>query len=566
MIYSGLHLPVTDKAKLRVVAQDPRNLDIALRQPLSIAPPDWQSARVAQARQLHENGNASAALTLLEKQVPWNSHGNTHPGLSVVTLYAEVYTALERYADALTAYRYLLEHSEDFYEIQPIDRLRMQGLTYMNMAWIEQQQAHSNEALAYYSESIECLGTLRTLKTPSLLNALMVAYQQRGQVHRRLGKANEALQDMHFSMKYQQQLLEQDIKENLVKDWLELGQTQLEQGDLDSAHRSLQSARADWQYLQINEAEALLRPLQNFEARLATARGQFAEAGKQYEKMAEKTQLLQARLYALLMAADAYSHEDSAQGIALCKALVPQVLEAEQTYLSEATETPLAGASTTLILPLLGAAELCENHQQWELALTYYQFALRLASQQQSEYWLQAAAGRARMLEQQEDLPRLAQTYRDILRHLPDDDSESQAEFSLKLALCYQALKKLTQAASSFDDALAHAQALLNLPQGESTLHVDHVWVRTLYFRAFFFVLNQHNKAAAVADFQRIEAHFPGYVAYDLACLAAQSGDIDAAFTLLKTHRASVYALPLETLANDEDLAVLQSDSRWLAL
>jgi hypothetical protein len=562
MIYSGLHLPANDKARLRVVAQDPRNLDIALRQGLSIAPPDWQSARVTQARGLHAEGNSAAALRLLEKQVPWRSQGAAHPGLSVVTLYAEVYTALHRYPEALAAYRYLLEHSEDFYEIQPIDRLRMQGLTYMNMAWIEQQQTHDAQALAYYSESIECLGTLRTLKTPTLLNALMVAYQQRGQVHRRMGKVNEALQDLHFSMKYQQQLLERDIKENLVKDWLDLGQTQLEQGDLEAAQQSLQSARRDWQYLQLKEAEALLRPLQNFEAQLAMARGQFTEAGQLYEKMAEKSQPLHLRLYALLMAAEAYFHEDSARGVALCEALVPQVLAAEQGSLPDVP-------TSALTLPLLAAAELCENHQQWELALTYYQFALRSASQQHNEYWLQAAAGRARMLEQQEDLPRLVQAYRDILRHLPTEALASRAEFALKLALAYQSSQKLTQAASSFEVALAYAQDLYHAEQQlqkTEVLHADHVWVRTLYFRAFFFVLAQHNPAAAVADLERIEAHLPGYAAYDLACLAAQSGAIDTAFALLKSHCASVYALPIETLASDEDLAALQADPRWQTL
>jgi hypothetical protein len=90
--------------------------------------------------------------------------------------------------------------------------------------------------------------------------------------------------------------------------------------------------------------------------------------------------------------------------------------------------------------------------------------------------------------------------------------------------------------------------------------------VRALYFRAFFFVLAEHNTAAAEADFQRIESQLPGYAAYDLACLAAQSGAIDTAFVLLKTHRSSAYALPLDTLSNDEDLAVLQSDPRWSAL
>lgn len=565
MIYSGLPLPAHEKNRARVVVQDPRNLDIALRQPLSIAPPDWQSARVTQARHLNESGNASAALALLEKQVPWHLHEKSHPGLSVVTLYAEVYTALQRYAEALTAYRYLLDHSEDFYEIQPVDRLRMQGLTYMNMAWIEQQQGHSAQALAYYSESIECLGTLRTLKTPSLLNALMVAYQQRGQVHRLMGKANAALQDMQLSMKYQQQLLERDIKENLVKDWLELGQAQLAQGDVDAAQQSLSSARADWQYLQINEAEALLRPLQSFEAQLATARGQFAEAGQLYEKMAEKSKQLHLRLYSLLMAAEAYFHEDSARGVSMCEALVPQVLAAEKTALPE-------GAAAELTLPLLGAAELCENHEQWDLALSYYQFALRSASQQHNQYWLPAAAGRARVLAQQEDMLRLTQAYRDILRRLPREAAEDQAEFSLKLALVYQSLHKPKQAAACFETALQHAETLLGTlintsPDVDTAgLDTDHVWVRTLYFRAFFFVLAQQDNAAAVADFERIEARLPGYAAYDLACLAAQSGDTDAAFALLQTHRRSAYALPLETLAGDDDLASLQHDPRWSKL
>jgi tetratricopeptide (TPR) repeat protein len=157
---------------------------------------------------------------------------------------------------------------------------------------------------------------------------------------------------------------------------------------------------------------------------------------------------------------------------------VPQVLEAEQAAAAEAlAASSLASSTATLTLPLLGAAELCENHQQWELALTYYQFALRSASQQQNEYWLQAAAGRARMLEQHEDLPRLAQAYRDILRHLPGDAFEAQAEFFLKLALCYQALQKLPQAAAAFDTAFAHAQTLLGVSQDESNrvLHADHV-------------------------------------------------------------------------------------------
>lgn len=566
MIYSGLHLPAHQKAPPRVVVQDPRNLDIALRHSLTIAPPDWLSARVSQARLLHEKGNASAALALLEQHVPWKAQTHAHPGLSVITLYAEIYTALERYTEALDAYRYLLEHSEYFYEIQPMDRLRMQGLTYMNMAWIEQQQGKSLQALDYYSESIEYLGTLRSLKTPSLLSALMVAYQQRGQVHRHLGKVNEALQDLHLSMKYQQQLLERDIKENLVKDWLDLGQTQWEQGDLDAAEQSLRSASADWQYLQLNEAEALLKPLQNFEARLALARGEFAEAGKLYEKIAEKSKDLSTRLYALLMAAEAYFHKDSAQGIALCQALVPQVLAAEQEGATQVS-------TGHLTLPLLAAAELCENHAQEDLAFTYYQFALRSASQQQNDYWLQAAAGRARMLEHQGDMPRLTQAYRDILRHLQRQAAQDLAaltEFSLKLALCYQHTEKMPQAASAFDTALNHADALLASQDQSLELDADHGWVRALYFRAFFYVLVQSNPQAAVADLKRIEARLPGYAAYDLACLAAQAAvsslERDAAFDYLKTHLASPYALPLEELLRDEDLKGLQTDPRWKRL
>lgn len=559
MIYSGLNLPAHKNSPPRVVAQDPRNLDIALRQSLSIAPPDWQSARVTQARLLHEQGDSSAALVLLEQQVPWKAPTGAHPGLSVVTLYAEVYTALLRYPEALAAYRYLLDHNNDFYEIQPLDRLRMQGLIYMNMAWIEQQQEQHLQALAHYSESIECLGALRTLKTPSLLSALMVAYQQRGQVHRRLGKVDEALQDLHFSMKYQQQLLERDIKEHLVKDWLDLGQTQLEQGDLAAAQQSFQSARSDWKYLQLNEAEVLLRPLQNFEARLAAARGQFTEAGQLYEKVAEKSKLLQDRIYALLMAAEAYFHEDSAQGVALCQSLVPQVLAAEQATSSDVS-------TGQLTLPLLAAAELCENHEHWELALAYYQFALRSASQQQNEYWLQAAAGRTRVLDHQADLPRLIQAYRDILRHLrdrhlQDNQTESLAEFSLKLALCYQQTEKIAQAAVTFDAALHHAEALV-----AAEIDPEHVWVRALYFRAFFYVLAQQNPEAAAADFERIEARLPGYAAYDLACLAAQSQAIDTAFAYLEAHLASPYALPLEVISSDEDLKRLQTDPRWREL
>lgn len=559
MIYSGLHLPANEKTPLRVVAQDPRNLDIALRQSLSIAPPDWQSARVTQARRLHEEGDSSAALALLEQQVPWRTHAGADLGLSVITLYAEIYTALQRFPEALAAYHYLLKHSKDFYEIQPIDRLRMQGLTYMNMAWIEQQQGQIIQALDYYSESIECLGTLRTLKTPSLLSALMVAYRQRAQVHRHLGKADECLQDLHLSMKYQQQLLERDIKENLVKDWLDLGQTQLEQGDLESAQQSLQSARADWQFLQLNEAEVLLKPLQLFEARLAIARGQFDEAGQLYEKIAEKSKDLRGKVYALLMAAEAYFHESTAQGIALCEALVPQILAAEQ---DETSQTSIGH----LTLPLLAAAELCENHEYWDLSLAYYQFALRSASQQQNEYWVQAAAGRARILEHQGDMPRLIQAYRDMLHHLSSDALDALAEFSLKLALCYQQAEKLSQAVLAFDLALSHAEALLASQSDGADLSPEHVWVRTLYFRAFFYVLAQQNTQAAIIDFQRIEACLPGYAAYDLACLAAQSQDIDAAFNYLKTHLESPYALPLAELTADDDLKVLHTDPRWMRL
>lgn len=537
MIHAGLHVSKRSRSRGQFLAQDPHNLDIALRKSLRISPPDWQSARVAQARRCHERGDAQTALKILQQEAPAES-------LSVMTLYAEIYTALQAYDEALKTYQYLLDNSQAFYELHNLDQVRMQGLAYMNMAWLEQQQAHHETAIHYYSESIERLRGL-TPQSPSLLNSLMTAYQQRAQVHRKQDKIALALQDLRQSVKYQQLLLQQDINENLVKDWLDLGQLQWEQGDLVAAERSLQAARHDWQYLPLEEAEVLLKPLRHFEAQLASAQGQFESAGQIYSALAERSKDLTRKIYYLLMALECLFQHNAEAGLQASEDLKPMIVAFESA--------PTSPLHDNLTLPLLAAAELCENHQHLDLALEYYQFALRAASQTQPEYWLQAAAGRARLLEQQGDFTRAIQAYREILRR------ESTPEFTLKLALCYQQAGKMALAEESF------AQVIQGQPE---PLQADpeELLIRALYFRGFFYVLEKQDLALAQADFLRVEHYLPGYAAYDLACLACGDKDLSAAFAFLDTHLQSPYALPLEDIQADPDLKPLHSDKRWQQL
>ncbi len=549
MIHAGLHASKRSRTRGQFLAQDPHNLDIALRKSLRISPPDWQSARVTQARRRHEQGQSQEALRILQQEAPSES-------LSVMTLYAEIYTALNDYEAALKAYQYLLDNSQAFYELHDIDQVRMRGLAYMNMAWLEQQREHHDTALRYYSESIELLRSLHPLQTPALLNSLMTAYQQRGQVHRKQQKVELALQDLRHSMKYQQLLLQQDINENLVKDWLDLGQLQLEQGDTEAARRSLQTARHDWQYLPLSEADQLVKPLQHFEAQLATACGEFESASKIYNKLAEKSKSLTQKIMYLLMALASLFKHSTEEGLMASEALKPLVvaLESQPNVLSQ----------EQLTLPLLAAAELCENHHHASLALDYYQFALRAAAQgqqaPQQTHWLQAAAGRARMLEQQGDFTRAIQAYRDIVRHLQGHIEVSQTgEFLLKLALCYQQGGKIALAEKTFGQIIAEHPA-------PAQADPEDLLIRALYFRGFFYVLEKQDLAQAQTDFERIESYLPGYAAYDLACLACGREDIETAFGFLHQHLASPYALPLEDIQTDTDLLPLHSDVRWQTL
>ena len=559
MIYSGLHAPTGHRKRSQWLAQDTRNLDIALRQNLPISPPDWQAARVIQARKQHEQGQSQAALQLLQQLKPT-------PSLSMMTLYAEIYTALQQYAQALEAYQYLLDHRDQFFELQPTDRLRMQGLTHMNMGWIEQQQTHWEQALTHYNEAIEFLGRLDDLHDPAILNSLLTAYQQRGQVHRQLNQTELSLHDLRHSMKYQQLLLSQDITENLVKDWLDLGQTQLLQMDLDGAQRSLEAARHDWQYLPLSEAELLVKPLRYFEAQLASATGDFERAGELYQKLADTSQTPLTKIRYQLLAIEQQIQHHSDTGIQQCQTLVPQILELD---LPESNPTT-SSAQEVLTLPLLAAAELCEDHEYRELALEYYQFALRAASQQQSDYWLQAAAGRARILEQQEDFTRAAQAYRNLLREITPPrgtaTAESQAEFQLKLALCYQQAGKTEAAAQAFDQAVNAAATQVNKATKAPAQDSESIYIRSLYFRAFFRVLEQDNVSEARQDFEAIEVHLPGYAAYDLACLANRAADTSKAFEYLERHLSSGYALPFSEISEDQDRQSLHTDPRWQAL
>ncbi len=542
MVYSGLTSPIQDNStKPRLVVQDARNLDIALHHPLSIAPPDWEAAQTRQARQAFEQKDYTKALEILARLSESSQHT-----LSILTLQAEIYTALEEDEQALNKYRYILEHSNDFNEIVPLDKLRMQGLTHMNMGWNLQRMQRLEDALHHYSEAIEYLERLRSLKTESIFTSLMVAYQQRSQVHRQLGFQEQALKDLQHSVVFQQELVERDVWENMVKDWLEIAETQIQQQNYAAAQKSLESARADWIKLSLDEAEVLLTPLQLLEIKLASARGNHEEALVGYDVLIQRFQKdLKGVYYRLLKIELLFSHKVE-EAVAACEELSPALLSWENDAERE-----------LLTLPLLAAAELCDIHAQETLALSFYQFALRFASQHKSAHWLEACAGRARLLEQTGDLRRAIGAYRDLLRHMENHNLPETGPFLLRLALCYQQVGKT-------EDALKQFEAVLQSP-AETEIHPEHLHIRARYFRAFLHALDREDLPAARTDFEDIEMLLPGYAAYDLACIATRQEQWDQAFAYLIGHLESTYALSREDILADTDLEVLRADPRWQA-
>jgi tetratricopeptide (TPR) repeat protein len=91
----------------------------------------------------------------------------------------------------------------------------------------------------------------------------------------------------------------------------------------------------------------------------------------------------------------------------------------------------------------------------------------------------------------------------------------------------------------------------------------EDVRVRARYFSGFCRVLELDDDAGGRAEFLALEALYPGYASYDLACLLTRAGEFEAAFAALARHLASPWALEPAEIGADSDLLPLHVQPDW---
>lgn len=434
---------------------------------------------------------------------------------------------------------------------------QMKGLACFNQGWIFQQQQHWQAALQAYAQAIQELLGLNPELHPDVQTTLMMLYRQRSQVYRQLEMPIEALSDLEQSAQYQQHCEAPLEHEENFKDWLQLAQVQLQ---LEQAPKALESLQQAENLLEVLPAlpDSLYSVLYSLQAQGWQQVGQNQTALEAYAKLLKRVDAAEAPItwacHALLKTCLLFENavEEAPQEAA---SLLSKLQELEVS-LPERQE---------LALPLLALAELCEQHQELELALAYLGLCTRALERAQAartglqeNQLIQAYLGRARVLQAQQSWPKAIQAFLQARKRMQAYGSPDleQALLAVQLGLCYQEAGKYPEAAGAFAEAVA-------LQQGKNVNDPEDPYVRGLYFSAFLKVLHLEDPAGAYADLLAVEEQVPGLAAYDLACLSVRLSQTDQALNWLEKHLQSAYALPPGQITSDPDLEALHHEPRW---
>lgn len=480
-----------------------------------------------------------------------------------LTQAAERASLAQHYPDALRLYEQVLTILQADLRLLPLpESLRMQGLAYLNAAWLQQQMAQFELALNQYTQALNLLKPLAILETEGLSASLMIVYRQRAQVYQALGYHAEAMQDLEQSLQFQLEALGQGpAQEELAQDWFNLALIQQELEQTQAALNSLQQARQSLSQTVVDQNNNLLLPILSQLAGLQIAEGQYQAARETYQQLLKTARSQSPRIwaqYALLQAAFFLKINDPATQQELDE-IHATVLQLEHQH------TDAYG----LVEPLLSLADLCREQRLSEEALRFYTDAIRCAERSQvkrtlafQEVLMRAYTGRANQLLEQGEANKALQAFRQAHR-LAEGCVEALAlaELDLQLGLCYQQVDKFEQAHSCFSQAIA---VLVKQPPGEGS--PDDPLIRALYLRGFLLVLHFDDVLSALQDFIAIEQYCPGLAAYDLACLYTRLGQLTQALHHLRLHLASPYALSQAEILADEDLLPLQLEPGWSEL
>ncbi|MGV3527138.1 MAG: TPR end-of-group domain-containing protein [Candidatus Sericytochromatia bacterium] len=539
---SSIKRPARAPASL---SQDGMNRAIALRS--YTAQPPQLSPATAPTREL------AAIDDILASQNPTYQ-------LQALTLRAEMLSTSENWEGALHTYSEIIRQVESA-PLSSGERQRMLGLAHLNRTWLMLQQDQIQTAITACQQALDLLSPLVSEDPEGLAPSLMMLYRMRSQIQRRQGLLPQALADLEQSARLQQQLQHSHRVDpvDLIHDGLHLADLRQ---TLQEPQQALQALQSILPYL-----EQVSDPLlgQDLSSSFYTRRAQVFESLQQpllaYADYRNALKFNDAEstpgnwLHLFLLAAALGLRE---QG----QAPPNRELTQARALLSELEATGEMDAQ--LGLPLLVLADLL-HAEQAESALDLYATAIRCLERSgaskhnvSSETLAQAYLGRAQLLQNLDQAPKALTSYRQARRLLQAQGSQQiLAEIDLKLALCCQQAGKPQQALEAFDLAAAEAGAAPDQPDPSS------IWVQIPYFRAFLHVLDLQAPTQALQDLLRVNTLCPDFASYDLACLYARMGQIEAALKALQAHLASAYALsPAEILA-DSDLACLHSHPDW---
>lgn len=481
---------------------------------------------------------------------------------------ADTKTEAKDYQAALAIYTQILSWIEQSEHLDAFEYAHILGLTYTNQAWLFQHLGELEKAEGLYSQALDLMKSLSDYQSAKVRSTLMMIYSQRGMIRKSLGRPAEALGDLKCSVDYQAQLVTPEDPLDMVRDWLSLAQLQNQLEHPDRALVSLDGALRILFKLSPAEQAQLILPVLAERAQAQQKSGQLAAAMATYSQVLlqidAQQQPLQWAHYALLDVA-LHFEIDTEQALSAGQHLHLQLQQLEAQVAER----------HALAYPLLALAGLCEEAQDWDLALAYYNLVIRALERSQRkndfvEQTLEGYEGRARCLQQQEQTLKAIQAYRraDKLAAASDCLSEKRPLILSQMGLCYQEGHKYDLALSSFTQAiqLASVPFVQAKSSTANTLNPEHPLIRSLYLRGFLNALYLDQSAAAITDFEQIEQLLPGFAAYDLACLSLKQGDLERAFTYLRVHLASAYALSAAEIQSDPDLAPLLASPQWQVL
>ncbi len=472
---------------------------------------------------------------------------------------ADAKTLAKDYPGALAIYTQVLDWIEQSEHLDALEHAHMLGLTYTNQAWLLQHMGDLEQAESIYSQALEAMSSLTEYEPAKMRSTLMMIYSQRGMIRKSLNRPGEALSDLKRSVEYQALLLKPEDPLDMVRDWLSLAQLQNQLEHPDRALKSLDCALQILFKLSPSEQEQIILPVLGERAEAQKQSGQLPAAMATYSQLLLQIDLQQQPLqwahYALLETALHFKINRE-------QALV----SAQQLHLKLQQLESQVAERHALTYPLLALAGLCEEAQDFDLALDYNNLVIRALERSQRkadflEQTVEGYEGRARCLQQLDRSVKAIQAYRkaDKLAESSEDLRDKRPLILSQLGLCYQENQKYDLALSSF----SHAIQLAAQSEQIETVDQEHPLIRNLTLRGFLNALYLEDIAAAITDFEQIEQALPGFAAYDLACLTLKQGFTEQALSYLRLHLASPYALSAAEIQSDPDFEPLLASQHW---